>query len=293
MKNIKILSDSSISIDKNDPLYNQVTLIPLSIIHNNKQYLDQIDLSSDDVNNLINDNQMIQTSQPSIGKAIEVLESIKPENYDHIYIITVSSKLSGTINSITQAVDHLGLSNVTIIDTMSVAGPAYFVAKTIYEMSNEGKSNVEIIQAINKSLDDTTSFVYPETLEQLKRGGRISKGAATLASLLKIKPILVLENKGVTIEKFATARTESKVYEKMVEEMVKNNIKPETHELYYLENLAKDKVEVLDGLIADTIGKFESKTLTLPAVLVTHIGIGGIALQWIRKVKWFSMPSIV
>lgn len=285
MQNIKILSDSSISIDKNDPLYNQVTLIPLSIIHNNNQYLDQIDLSSEDVNNLIRDNQMIQTSQPSIGKAIEVLEDIEPKNYDHIYIVSVSSKLSGTINSITQAVEHLGLNNVSIIDTMSVAGPAYFVAKTINEMNKQGKSNAEILHAVNKSLEDTTSFVYPETLEQLKRGGRISKGAATLASLLKIKPILVLENKGETIEKFATARTESKVYDKMVEELVKNNIKPETHELYYLENVAKDKVETLDNLITDNIGKFESKTLTLPAVLVTHIGIGGVALQWIRKVK--------
>ena len=289
MKNIKILSDSSISIDKNDPLYKHVTLIPLSIIHNNNQYLDQIDLSSEDVNRLIRDNQMIQTSQPSIGKVVEILEEVKNENYDHIYIITVSSKLSGTINSITQAVDLLNLENVSIVDTMSVAGPAYFVAKTIYDLNNQGKSSEEILNAVQASLDDTTSYVYPETLEQLKRGGRISKGAATLASLLKIKPILVLENKGVTIEKFATARTESKVYEKMVEEMVKHNIKPETHELFYLENVAKDKVATLDKLISDTIGKFESKTLTLPAVLVTHIGIGGIALQWIHKVSWYFL----
>lgn len=284
MKKIAILSDSSISIDKNDPLLNKVTLIPLSIIHNNKQYLDQIDLSSEEVNDFIRKNEMIQTSQPSIGTVVDILEPLVDEHYDNIYIISVSSNLSGTLNSITQGVKHVGLENVTVIDTYSVAGISHHVAEIIIRMNESGASHEEIMNAINTSLDDTASFVYPETLEQLKRGGRISKGAATLASLLKIKPILFLENKGLTIEKYGTARTETKVFEKIIEEMIKQNIKPETHAIYYLENLAMDKVDTLDAMLSNSIGKFESKVLTLPAVLVTHIGIGGIALQWIRKV---------
>lgn len=284
MKKIAILSDSSISIDKNDPLFKKVTLIPLSIIHNNIQYLDQIDLSSDQVNDFIRKNEMIQTSQPSIGKVVDILEPLVVENYDNIYIISVSSNLSGTLNSITQGVKHLGLDNVTVIDTYSVAGPSHHIADIIIKMNEVGASHEDIMKAVNTSLEDTASFVYPESLEQLKRGGRISKGAATLASLLKIKPILFLENKGLTIEKFGTARTETKVFEKMIEEMNKQNIKPETHSIYYLENLAMDKVNTLDDMLTASIGKFDSKILTLPAVLVTHIGIGGIALQWIRKV---------
>lgn len=283
MKKIAILSDSSISIDKNDPLYNKIGLIPLSIIHNNIQYLDQVDLSSDQVNDFIRNNETIQTSQPSIGKVVEILEPLAKENYDNIYIIAVSGNLSGTVNSITQGVNHLDLKNVTIIDTYSVAGPAYYVAELIINMNQDGYSHEEIMNAINYSLNDTVSFVYPESLEQLKRGGRISKSAATLASLLKIKPLLWLETKGPTIEKYGTARTETKVYEKIVDEMIKQNIKPESHVLYYLENLAMDKVKLLDSLVNQAIGKFEFKTLTLPAVLVTHIGIGGVVLQWVRK----------
>lgn len=283
MTKIAIVSDSSISISKDDPLISRVHLIPLSIIHNNTQYLDQVNLTSEDVNKLLRDKQLLQTSQPSIGNAVEVFENLKNENFDRIYVVCLSSALSGTINSINQAVSHVGLDNVTIIDTMSVAGPCYYIVETILKLHEAGKSHDEIMQAVDYCLNDTYSFVFPETLEQLKRSGRISSGAATLASLLKIKPILFLETKGKTIEKFGTARTDSKVYEKLIEAMIQHNVKPETHVLYYLENLALDKVNILNSAITQAVGSFETKVLTLPAVLATHVGLGAVVLQWIRK----------
>lgn len=284
MNKIAILSDSSISIQKNDNLNNHVTLIPLTIIHNNTQYMDQVNLSSEQVNDFLRNKQLLQTSQPSIGSVINILEPMMEESYDHIYIVSLSSYLSGTFNSINQAINHLEMKNVTLIDTMSVAGPPHYIATSIMKMHQEGKTHEQIMEAVNSSLNDTTSFVYPETLEQLKRSGRISNGAATLASLLKIKPILYLENKGKTIEKFGTARTEAKVFETIIGAMKEHNVHPDTHVIYFLENLAIETVDRFKEAISKNLGSFETHVLTLPAVLATHVGIGAVALQWIKKI---------
>ena len=283
MKKIAIITDSSASISNDSSLKNIVSVVPLTIIHGGNEYLDQVTINSNDVNNLLRDKQQLQTSQPSVGSVIETLETLKKENYDHIYAITISGNLSGTLNSFNQAIQQLEMDNVTLIDSFSVAGPPQHIAEMIHSFNLNGKTHQEIMTEVERIVDHSVSFLYPETLDQLKRSGRISKAAATLASLLKIKPILYLEPRAKTIEKFGTARTETKVYDMIIEQLKTQNITPERYDLYYLENEATDKVNALNSRINEEVGVFKSEVLSLPAVLATHVGLGTMGVQWVPK----------
>lgn len=283
MKKIAIITDSSSSISSDSSLKHIVEVVPLNIIHGGKEYLDQVNITSADVNNLLRDKQLLQTSQPSVGGVIEVLEKLKAQAFDHIYAITISGNLSGTLNSFNQAIQQLDMDNVTLIDSFSVAGPAQHIAAMIYQFNQDGKSHEHIMAEVDNIVDNTISFLYPETLDQLKRSGRISKAAATLASLLKIKPILYLEHRAKTIEKFGTARTETKVYDLIIEQLKSQNITADRYNLYYLENEAKDKVNALNDRINEEVGVFKFEVLSLPAVLATHVGLGTMAVQWVPK----------
>lgn len=284
MKNIAIVSDSSVALTEEQAKELGVYIAPLSIIYNEKEYLDQIDISQDDVVNLLNGGTLMGTSQPNLGVIINLLEKVKEENYDHVFILSISSALSGTYSTFQHGIDQVGLENYSLIDSMTLCGPVQESVHVIRKMNKEESSPEEIVNYLNNDyFKNTESFVYPLTLEQLKRSGRISKGAGLLASMLKVKPILKIENHGNTIEKFKTTRTEQKVIDEIVKDMKKHNVNPKEH-IIYLAHLRRE--DIFDGLkktINNELGDFEYKITDLPAAISTHAGVGTIAIQWAKK----------
>lgn len=283
MQNILIITDSSVNFNSDFVNNNPVTVVPLTIIHNNEEYLDQINLNYDQVNDLLRKKTKLQTSQPNLGRLISLFEEIKEKNYDHVYVVSLSSNLSGTLSSFNKAIEETGLNNVTLIDSYSIGGINQHIIKTVLNLNANDASHSAIMEAVNSIIDNTTSYVYPETLEQLKVSGRISKSAATMASLLKIKPILKLENKGVTIEKFATARTDSKVVETVIEDLDKLGFNPKHHCIYMLENEAQKAVDLFSNALENHYTGVDIHVIKLPAVVAVHGGIGTLCLQWCPK----------
>jgi len=283
MKNIAIVTDSSVSFTKEEIQERQLYVVPLTIIHQDQELLDQVNISTEQVRNILLNNGLLSTSQPNIGTLIDIFEEIKGKGYDHIFILPLSHHLSGTLNSFKQAVEQVNLNNYTLIETETLAGPIQRGIDLILDLNKEKKSIHEIIFSLNRLFNHTESYVLPKTLKQLKASGRISRSAATMASLLKIKPVLKLENKGITIEKFATARTENKAMMSIVNDLIKNNVTPKTYVLNLLHSEAEKEVYTLLNLIEQEIGTFEYTISSLPAVLTAHAGIGTIALQYSIK----------
>ncbi|MEG0327373.1 MAG: DegV family protein [Erysipelothrix sp.] len=285
MKNYAIVCDSSVSISAEDAKRLNVKVAPLTIIHNNKDYYDQVDLTTEQVNDLLREKEVLKTSQPNVGYLINFFEDLKSQDFDHIFVLSLTSSLSGTYMSFNQALSEVKLDNVTLIDTYTLAGPVQNAAESIQAMNELDSSVEEIVKRLQYEFKFTESFVYPQTLDQLKVSGRISNSAALLASLLKVKPLLFLENHGKTIEKFATARTEAKIFESMIKEMQAKNVNAKDYVLYFLHSEGRDTVDRLNQLISEKLGDFEHKICNLPAALATHAGLGTIALQWSLKFK--------
>ncbi|CAM3702309.1 DegV family protein [Erysipelothrix urinaevulpis] len=290
MKNIAIICDSSVALTQKQANEMGIYIAPLTIIHSDKEFSDQIDISHEEVSELIRNKVSLKTSQPNLGTMINILNNVKEKDYDHIFVLSLTSSLSGTYASFQYALNEVQLDNLSLIDTQSLAGPVQEAIKHI-RFLNENHWEP---QAITDYLDNvffknTESYVYPENLEQLKQGGRISKPAATLASMLKIKVLLKLSNHGDTIDKFKTTRTEQKLIDEIINDLKKNNINPQEHVLY-LPHLEADRVvEELIKQIREKIGDFKFTVTVLPAALSSHAGLHTVALQWALDVDNISL----
>ncbi len=283
MKNIAILTDSSISLTKEQIKDTKAIIAPLTIIHNGKEYLDEVTITNTEVNDLLRDNAVLTTSQPSMGDILQQIEKEDLAQYDHVFVLPLSQYLSGTQRSYEQAFAQTDLTNFTIIHTDTLVGPIQYGIDTIIKLNNEGKSVEEIVAKLNTIFDNTESYVIPKTLKQLKASGRISSSAATMASLLKIKPILKLATHGANIDKFATARTDAKAYSIVIEDMKKAGVNPQTHKMFLLHSEGEAYVNAFLDQLTQELGTFEYSISVLPAVLAAHAGLGTITIQYTIK----------
>jgi len=279
MKKILIVTDSTICMDINEAKEMGIIIAPLSVILEGKEYQDQVELSSADLVNKLKEKAAPKTSQPNLGLLDEMMKKFKEEDYDHIIVFALSSNLSGTYQAFRLAAAQNDLRNIDIVDTLTLAGPQRAVVLKAAEMAKGGASKEDILNMAQKAFKNTVSYLYPETLEQLKRGGRVSPAAAALSSLLKIKALLILENGATTIEKMGTARTETKIFEMLLESLEQHQVSAKTHKLYLLSCEAMDTIDRFKEAATKKFGDIHYEVYELPAVLAAHAGLGTIAVQ--------------
>ena len=282
MKKLAFLCDSSIALDPNEAIKKDIYIAPLTITHDHQSFADQIEISGEDVASLLRENKVVGTSQPNIGVIIEILEDIKAKDYDHLFILPVTTHLSGTYNAFRQALLEVEMDNVSLINTYTIAGPVQESIHLIRRMNEQNYTIDEIEDYLVETFfKQTESYLYPDNLDQLKAGGRISKAAATLASMLKVSILLKLENEGERIEKFAVSRTERKLFSQLIDDFKEHGVHPSTHKLYIPHLESEGKARVLLAALRKAYGQdFEAELIDLPAALAVHAGIGTLALQW-------------
>ena len=198
---IAILADSGSDLNLNDkalPLF----LLPLRIIIDGKEYIDKKEISLNEVLSKL-DESKITTSLPSPKDILDTFDHIKKEGYTHLICIPISKGLSGTMNIVSQlAQDYEGLT-IEIIDTKNISMASGFSSVEALEMISNKMSFADIVKRINERLTMKKVFFTVDKLTYLKRGGRIGLVAATVADLLKIKPVISCNDDGIyyTIKK--------------------------------------------------------------------------------------------
>lgn len=294
MHKIAFISDSSIGLTLEQAKnIDNLFIAPLSIIHENKEYLDQVELDYDDITAKLSRNEVIKTSQPNVGSLMELYEEVLKKGYDTIIALTLTSHLSGTYNAFMQAKDMLGNpDNIIIIDSFSVAGVMQEFIKTGMLLNEQGKSLTDIVQGIKDSLKFTCAYLIPENLKQLKASGRISPAAAAVASLLKMRVLLKIENEGTIIEKFASGRTETKLIDAMIKDMREDGFDPLKHMIYIGQCEAQEMVNRIKIRLDESFENIDYHQYVLPAALSVHTGLGTTAIQWCLKAPYFAKHGV-
>lgn len=274
-----VVTDTTSAMDNELAKKYGIELISLSVLIDGIEYKDQVDISTQELYKRLKDGDLPSTSQPNTGYVEEKMEEWKQENYDDIIIITCSSDLSGTNNGFHLVKNTLNMDNVHIIDSRSVGAPIMDMAIYAKEMLDAGKSVEEVLAGIEKKKENTFSFLHPDNFTQLKRSGRLSPVAANMASLLKIKAMLYLKEDGTVVEKFAMARTETKIIKAVLDKFEELKINAKEHRIYLShadnEYIASKVKEFLQRKFDD----IECVIVALPAVLTCHGGLGCIAIQ--------------
>jgi len=157
------------------------------------------------------------TSQPSIGDFLDVYRPLVADGYD-VVSVHISGGISGTVEAARQAKERLaaegGGDRVTVIDSERACGGLGLIALGGARAAKAGGDLEAVLERIERTRDDLKMWFAVDTLEYLRRGGRIGAASAWLGSALKIKPILTLDKEITPIER---VRTGSKALRRLTE----------------------------------------------------------------------------
>lgn len=188
------------------PFEHDVKIIRIKIFMNEKGYLDGSELKADEFYRIMRDHpdMVPKTSQPSVGEVIQFFEELYEEGYQEFFVTTIASVLSGTHNAITLAAEELkDKMTIKVFDTKTVCFSEGLFALEADKMLKMGKTFDEIEDKLVDMRKKNTIFFAVDSLTQLVLNGRLSGAQAFMGKLLKIKPILQVQESGhiVSIEK--------------------------------------------------------------------------------------------
>ena len=192
MAKIKIVTDSSVTIEPELVNDLDITIVPLSVMVDGVLYSDA-DLKEGEFLRLMKESTNLpKTSQPPVGVFAEVFEELS-ESTDHIVAIHMSHALSGTIEAARQGAT-LANANVTVIDSSFTDQALKFQVVEAAKLAKEGSELEEILQKIEEVREKTELYIGVSTLENLVKGGRIGRVTGLLSSLLNIRVVMQMDN---------------------------------------------------------------------------------------------------
>jgi DegV family protein with EDD domain len=190
---VKIVTDTLSDITEDLARELDVTVVPLYVRFGEEVYRDRIDITSEEFyRRLVSESALPSTTQPTPNDFLQVYNKLAAET-DEILVIVVSSKLSGTYQSATQAKEMVkNKCRIEVVDSLSVAmGMGLIVIKAV-NAAKEGAGLDEVKQLVRGAISRSHVAYLFETLKYLAKGGRIGKASGLLGSLLSVKPILTM-----------------------------------------------------------------------------------------------------
>lgn len=189
---IKIVTDSSITIEPKIVDDLDITIVPLSVMIDGVLYSDA-DLELDEfMDKMATAKNLPKTSQPPVGVFAEVYDKLS-EEADEVISIHMTDILSGTVEAARQG-SILSGKNVTVIDSDFTDQALKFQVVQAAKMAKDGASKDEILAAINKTRENTELYIGFSTLENMVKGGRVSRMTGLFGALLNVKVIGTLRD---------------------------------------------------------------------------------------------------
>lgn len=280
MTKVAVMTDSTAYLPDNLVKSLSITVAPQVLIWGEDTFRDGVDIMPDEFyRRLKTAKVMPTTSQVSIGDMKTTFETLLESGYDVLGIF-ISSKLSGTMQSATQARELLpkAADRISIVDSDSTAMAMGFQVLTVARAAQAGASLAECRQMAEESRTHTGVYFVVDTLEFLRRGGRIGGAQALLGSALNIKPILELRNG--RIESIEKVRTKSKAIERMIDLVLQRVGDQKPVRLATLH--ANAEVEAREALEKATLLVHPEETVfaSVSPVIGTHAGPGTIGLAF-------------
>ncbi len=212
---VKIVTDSTSDMSQDEAERRSITIVPLTINIEDKSFRDGIDiLPQEFYRRLPTLSKLPTTSQPAVGVFQQTYEQLTADG-SQVISIHISSKLSGTFNSANLAAQNFSAGQVTVIDSTWVSAALGLPVIKAAEMARAGKEAPEIIEAVKSSISRVNLLAVADTLEYLKKGGRIGGLRAFAGGILSIKPIFTVKDGEVA--PFENVRTKKKALERMAE----------------------------------------------------------------------------
>jgi DegV family protein with EDD domain len=280
MSKVAVITDSTAYIPDSLLSAHNITVVPQVLIWGEETFRDGVDIMPDDFyKRLETAKVMPTTSQVSIVDMKIAFEKLLESGYDVLGIF-ISAKLSGTMQSATQAREMLpkAMDNIAIVDSNSTAMAMGFHVLVAARAAQAGTNLAECKKIAEKAREHTGVYFVVDTLEFLRRGGRIGGAQALLGSALNIKPILELRDG--RIESVEKVRTKSKAMDRMTD-LVAEKVSGRTPiRLATLHANAESEARTTLNTASLRLQPIESIFASVSPVIGTHAGPGTIGLAY-------------
>lgn len=278
---VRIVVDST--ADVSAEVRAKMSVVPLTVHFGEQEYIDGVTINHKQFYEMLVETDVLPTtSQPSPEAFAEVFRQAQ-EAGEQVVVLTVSSKLSGTCQSaMIAAADYPG--SVWVVDTKSVAIGSGILAELAVRMKEEGLSAPEIAARLEAERENVRVIALLDTLEYLKKGGRISKTVAFAGGLLSIKPVITIQDGEIAI--LGKARGSKQGNNLLVTEIQKSGgvdfTKPLMLGYTGLSDALLEKYVLDSGALWDGHGDCMQST-PIGSVIGTHAGPGAIAVAFFKQ----------
>lgn len=278
MTKIQIVTDSLGNLTQEEIEKYNIKLVHLNILVDGVSYSDKEVSKQEFINMLRNAKDLPKTSQPSIGNFLEIYDSF--EEGTEIISLHVASVLSGTSEAARQA-GELSKNKVTVIDTTFAERAEAFQVLEAAKLAQSGATVEEIVTRCEQVRKNTKLYLCVMTLDNLVKGGRVSRAKGLLSSLLNIK--VIFEFKDGVLTPMQKGRG-AKSIEKFIDEIVIPDLKSVQHEeccVGYVSStpLLEETIAKVKNL--NTV-KFTGVDYTIPTLTI-HVGEGAFAISYYHE----------
>jgi DegV family protein with EDD domain len=275
---VRIVTDSACDLPEPACAELGIEVVPLTIRFGEREYVDRKELSTEGFWRELKASSVLpETAAPSVGAFEEMFRRLADDNADGIVCINLSASLSATMQSAKVAAKALeGQTPVEIIDSKSASMGIGNLAVYAARRARDGAGLAEIVREVEDRRDRQHVFAALDTLEYLRKGGRIGGAQAMLGSMLSIKPIISVIDGAV--EPAGRVRTRSKALRFLVDQVPVGNVEL----ISVLHANAPDVAEFLT-MLEPKVPDAEVTVGTIGPVIGVHTGPRVMGIAWIDK----------
>ena len=288
MSKVVIVTDSNSGITQAEAKELGVVVLPMPFYINEEMFYEDIDLTQDQFYERLAEGGDIKTSMPLVGDVTDKWDELLKE-YDEIVHIPMSSGLSSSCETAYMlSQDYDG--KVQVVNNQRISVTMRQSVMDAKAMADAVKSAEEIKEILEEEKFNSSIYIMVDTLEYLKKGGRITPAAAALGTLLKLKPVLQIQ--GEKLDAFAKARTVKQAKSIMIEAMKADFEKrfdsPDGAKMNLEMAYTFDK-EAAEAFRAEVQEAFPNNEIIMNPLSLSvscHIGPGALAIACSKKINY-------
>ncbi len=276
---IRIMTDSTCDLPEEIIAEYGITVLPLYINFGDESYLDSVELSRAEFYERLPDcDPPPTTAIPGPQMLAQAYERLASEGATEILSIHISVSLSGTVNAARLAAKDAAIP-VTVLDSGSLSMGTGFLVWTAAQAAAEGRSMDEIVALVEEQGQRTHVFAALDTLEFLRRGGRMNRVMAALGSWLQMKPLLKMHLGEATAEKIRTTEHATERLISLLSDLVP------LEKVALVHTHALDRIEELYQKVRHLLPQGELLSMDITPVFGAHLGPGAIGFACVTARK--------
>ena len=272
---VAIATDTNSGMTRERAQAQGIYLLPMPVIIEDKMYLEGVDITSAQLYEAMHQHQTISSSQPSPGQILEFWDGILQDGYDEIVYIPMSSGLSNSCcNAIRFSQEYGG--KVQVVDNHRISVTQETSAQCARILAQQGLRAAQIREYLEQRAYDASIYITVDSMEYLKKGGRITPAAAAFAAVLSLKPVLTIQGDKAEAKMIDAVRQDRLT---RFGDVPDSQLRVETAGTFESE----DRAERWRQLVQAEFPTIPVSYVQLPCSIACHVGINAVGTGIVKK----------